>query len=136
MLPAICQCVKVWILTLDCIFYQGTRRNQRSNRLQHQRPTLKNCASEITRKVDTFHLRELEEIVGEEASGPVSPGTPENPSRPRIPEIPGPTQTAKGVTFNMATPQGAIGGGVPPIMITTPTITIPSESTTTAPGHG
>jgi hypothetical protein len=71
------------------------------------------------RKVDSFYLRELEEIIGEEASGPASPVTAENVSRPQIPEIPRPTQTTKGVTFDMAILQGMIIGGVPPIMITT-----------------
>jgi hypothetical protein len=69
--------------------------------------------------VDPFQLRGLEAIIGEEASGPVSPVTPKNPSRPQTPETPGPTQTTKEGTRNMATPQGAIGGGVPPVMITT-----------------
>jgi hypothetical protein len=69
--------------------------------------------------VDSFYLRELEEIIGEEASGPVSPVTPENPSRLQIPETPRLIQTTKGVTFDMAAAQEAIAGGVPPIMITT-----------------
>jgi hypothetical protein len=69
--------------------------------------------------VDSFQLRELEEIFREEASGPASPVTPENPSRPQIPEIPGPTQTMKEGNRNMAIPQAATGGGVSPIMITT-----------------
>jgi hypothetical protein len=71
------------------------------------------------RKADSFHLRELEEIIGEEALSPVSPIMPENPSRPQTREIPGPMQTAKGVTFDMATPPGATAGRVPPIIITT-----------------
>jgi hypothetical protein len=71
------------------------------------------------KKVDPFQLRGLEEIIGEEASGPARPVTPENPSRPQIPETPGQTQIMKEGNGNMATPQGATGGGVPPIIITT-----------------
>jgi hypothetical protein len=69
--------------------------------------------------VHSFHIRELEEIIREEASGPASPVIPGKPSRLWTPETPGPTQTAKGVTFYVATLQGAIAGGVPPIIITT-----------------
>jgi hypothetical protein len=68
--------------------------------------------------VDPFHLRELGEIIGEEAGGLVSPVTPEGPSRPQIPETPGPVQTAKRVTFDMAAQHGMSTGGLPALTIT------------------
>jgi hypothetical protein len=52
--------------------------------------------------VDLFHLRELGEIIGEEVAGPASPVILENSSQPQTPEIPGPVQTSKRVTFDMA----------------------------------
>jgi hypothetical protein len=54
-------------------------------------------------KVDHFELRELEEIIGEEASGPVSPVIPENASRLQILETPRPIQTMNQGNYNMAT---------------------------------
>jgi hypothetical protein len=68
--------------------------------------------------VDPFHLKELGEIIREEAAGLASPVIPENPSRPQIPEIPGLVQTSKRVTFDMATQQGMSTGGLPPLTIT------------------
>jgi hypothetical protein len=53
--------------------------------------------------VDPFYLRELGEIIEEEAVGLASPVILENPSQPQIPEILGLVQTSKRVTFNMAT---------------------------------
>jgi hypothetical protein len=68
--------------------------------------------------VDPFHLRDLGETIGEEAGGPASPVTPEGPSRPQIPETPGPVQTDKRVTFDMAAQHGTSTGGLPPLTIT------------------
>jgi hypothetical protein len=68
--------------------------------------------------VDPFHLKELGEIIAEEAAGPGSPVIPEKPSRPQTPEIPGLVQTSKRVTFDMAIQQGTSMGGLPPLMIT------------------
>jgi hypothetical protein len=68
--------------------------------------------------VDPFHLRELREIIGEEVAGLASPVIPEGSSRPQTPETPGPVQTAKRVTFDMATEQGMSTGGLPPLTIT------------------
>jgi hypothetical protein len=68
--------------------------------------------------VDPFYLRELGEIIGEEAGGLASPVIPEGPSRPQIPEIPGLVQTTKRVTFDMATQYRMTTGGLPPLTIT------------------
>jgi hypothetical protein len=68
--------------------------------------------------VDPFHLRELGEIIGEEAGGPASPVTPEGPSRPQTPETPGPVQPAKRVTFDMAAQHRTSTVGLPPLTIT------------------
>jgi hypothetical protein len=68
--------------------------------------------------VDPFHLKELGEIIREEAAGPASPVTPENPSQPQTPDTPGPVQTSKRVTFDMAAQQGMSIGGLPPLKIT------------------
>jgi hypothetical protein len=68
--------------------------------------------------VDPFYLRELGEVIGEEAVGPASLVTPEGPSRPQTPETPGPVQTTKRVTFDMAAQQGMSIGGLPPLTIT------------------
>jgi hypothetical protein len=67
--------------------------------------------------VDLFYLRELREVIGEEAAGPASPVIPGGSSRPQIPETPGLVQTAKRVTFDIATQQGISIGGLPPLMI-------------------
>jgi hypothetical protein len=68
--------------------------------------------------VDPFHLRELGEIIEEEAGGPASPVTPEGPSRPQTPETPALVQTSKRVTFDMATQHGTRTVGLPPLTIT------------------
>jgi hypothetical protein len=68
--------------------------------------------------VDPFHLKELGEIIRKEAVGPASPVILENPSQPQTPELPGPVQTSKRVTFDMATQQEISIGGLPPLTIT------------------